>query len=135
MGRTHLCQARRAGLRMKLGLRRWLKLSVVREEFRKFVMSLNPKRKDEAVDFTTQDRTDFQVRMAVFETKIDALLDALREIKVEMLRRNDSIEERIVAIESRQTRMELRMTRGDAIVTVTATLLASLVSLIIAFMK
>lgn len=98
-------------------------------------MSLNPKRKDEAADFTTQDRTDFQVRMAVFETKIDALLEALREIKVEMLRRNDSIEERIIAIESRQTRMELRMTRGDAIVTVTATLLASLVSLIIAFMR
>ena len=135
MGRTHLYQARQAGSRMKLGLRRWQKLSVAREEFRKFVMPLNPKRKDEAVDFTTQDRTDFQVRMAVFETKIDALLDALREIKIEMLRRNDSIEERIVAIESRQTRMELRMTRGDAIVTVTATLLASLVSLIIAFMK
>jgi len=135
MGRTHLCQARRAGSRMKLGLRRWLKLLVVRDENGKFVMPLNPKRKDETIDFTTQDRTDFQVRMAVFETKIDALLDALREIKVEMLRRNDSIEERIVAIESRQTRMELRMTRGDAIVTVTATLLASLVSLIIAFMK
>ncbi len=135
MGRTHLYQARQAGSRMKLGLRRWPKLLVVRDENRKFVMSLNPKRKDEAVDFTAQDRTDFQVRMAVFETKIDALLDALREIKVEMLRRNDSIEERIIAIESRQTRMELRMTRGDAIVTVTATLLASLVSLIIAFMK
>ena len=135
MGRTHLCQARRAGSRMKLGLRRWLKLSVVGEEFRKFVMSLNPKRKEESADFTTQYRTDFQVRMAVFETKIDALLEALREIKVEMLRRNDSIEERIVAIESRQTRMELRMTRGDAIVTVTATILASLVSLVIAFMR
>ena len=135
MGRTHLCQAHPAGSRMKLGLRRWLKLLVVRDENGKFVMPLNPKRKDETIDFTTQDRTDFQVRMAVFETKIDALLDALREIKVEMLRRNDSIEERILAIESRQTRMELRMTRGDAIVTVTATLLASLVSLIIAFMK
>ena len=120
---------------MKLGLLRWQKLLVVRDENGKFVMSLNPKRKDESADFTTQDRTDFQVRMAVFETKIDALLEALREIKVEMLRRNDSIEERIIAIESRQTRMELRMTRGDAIVTVTATLLASLVSLIIAFMK
>ena len=135
MGHTLLCPARPVISRMKLGQRRWPKLSVVREGFRKFVMSLNPKRKDESADFTTQDRTDFQVRMAVFETKIDALLDALREIKVEMLRRNDSIEERILAIESRQTRMELRMTRGDAIVTVTATLLASLVSLIIAFMK
>ena len=135
MGHTLLCPARPVISRMKLGQRRWPKLSVAREGFRKFVMSLNPKRKDESADFTTQDRTDFQVRMAVFETKIDALLDALREIKVEMLRRNDSIEERIIAIESRQTRMELRMTRGDAIVTVTATLLASLVSLIIAFMK
>ena len=98
-------------------------------------MSLNPKRKDESADFTTQDRTDFQVRMAVFETKIDALLDALREIKVEMLRRNDYTAERINAIEARQTRMELRMTRGDAIVTVTATVLASLVSLSLAFMR
>ena len=78
---------------------------------------------------------DFQIRMAVFETKLDALLDALKDIKTEMLRRNDYTEERINAIEARQTRMELRMTRGDAIVTVTATVLASLVSLSLAFMK
>ena len=78
---------------------------------------------------------DFQIRMAVFETKLDALLDALKDIKTEMLRRNDYTEERINAIEARQTRMELRMTRGDAIVTVTATVLASLVSLSLAFMR
>ena len=88
-----------------------------------------------AEDTSKFTNTEFHVRMAIFETKIDALLEALREIKVEMLRRNDSIEERINAIDSRQTRMELRMTRGDAIVTVTATVLASLVSLAIAFMK
>ena len=87
---------------------------------------------EDASKFTN---TEFHVRMAIFETKIDALLEALREIKVEMLRRNDYIEERINAIDLRQTRMELRMTRGDAIVTVTATVLASLVSLAIAFMK
>lgn len=86
-------------------------------------------------DVSNFSNTEFHVRMAIFETKIDALLEALREIKVEMLRRNDSIEERINAIDSRQTRMEIRMTRGDAIVTVTATVLASLVSLAIAFMK
>lgn len=78
---------------------------------------------------------NFQIRMAIFETKLDALLDALKEIKTEMLRRNDYTEERIAAIEARQTRMELRVTRGDAIVTVTATILASLVSLSLAFMK
>ncbi len=81
------------------------------------------------------DGTEFHVRMAVFETKIDALLEALREIKTEMQRRNDSTEERLNLIDARQTRMELRMTRGDAIVTVTATVLASFVSLAIAFMK